>query len=217
MRYQNQRGGVDPLLIPLVICVVITLALAGFSVWAYGQYIDHKENVDTKIVTAVGEAEAEQRTVLEAQFAQQEKNPLKTYTSSGNSGSITLKYPKTWSAYIEEAEDGTATLQVYIHPNYVPALKSDVALALRASLEARPYAQEVKSYDSAVVEGELTAKPVKKAGVTGVRFDGTIEDGIEGTLVIFPVRDKTLKIWTESTSFRDDFDNIIFKNLNFIP
>ncbi len=217
MRNKNQRGAIDPLLIPLIICVVIVLALAGFSVWSYGQYLDHKNNVDSKVVSAVAEAETAQQSELEAAFLQREKNPLKTYISPGSTGSITLKYPKTWSAYIVEDEDGRTPLDIHIHPSFVPSLKSEVALALRVTLEGNSYADEVEDYDGQVVKGELTAKPFRKAGVTGVRFDGNIDDELEGSLVIFPLRDKTLKIWTESTSFRDDFDNIILRNLNFIP
>jgi len=36
-------------------------------------------------------------------------------------------------------------------------------------------------------------------------------------MILLPLRDKTLKISTESQQFVGDFDNIILANLKFVP
>jgi hypothetical protein len=38
-----------------------------------------------------------------------------------------------------------------------------------------------------------------------------------GILVLLPMRDKTLKIWTESTAYFTDFNTYILPNLTFSP
>ena len=217
MRFMNQRGNVDPLIIPLIATILIAFGLAGFGVWSYSGYIDNRDNVDQKVAAAVETAEANQRTQLQADFDQQAKIPLKTYISPAAVGSITIKYPKTWSAYIEEEISSSQPFSAYFHPDCVPALRSDVALALRATLDDDNYADVLEGYDHDITSGELTVKPVKVAGVSGVRLTGTIDRDVQGVMVMFPLRDKTLKVWTESTSFLADFDNIILKKLSFSP
>ena len=89
--------------------------------------------------------------------------------------------------------------------------------ALRMSILSRAFSNELKSYDSIVKKGDLNASAIRASGVTGTRLDGFLEKDKEGSMVIFPLRDKTLKIWTESKDYRSDFDNIVLKNLTFSP
>jgi len=55
----------------------------------------------------------------------------------------------------------------------------------------------------------------------GTRLDGAInqtQTGAQnGSLVVIKIRDKTLKIYTESTDFVGDFNNVILSNLTFVP
>jgi hypothetical protein len=53
--------------------------------------------------------------------------------------------------------------------------------------------------------------------VKGVRLEGFLEKDKEGIMVMFPLRDKTLRIWTESKEFSGDFNNIVIKKLSFSP
>ncbi|MCA9313588.1 hypothetical protein KDA08_04740, partial [Candidatus Saccharibacteria bacterium] len=85
------------------------------------------------------------------------------------------------------------------------------------SLIKNDYSAELKKYDALVKKGELKATSVSISGVTGARLDGMLKKDQEGSLVIFPLRDKTLKVWTESKDFRTDFNDIVLKNLTFVP
>lgn len=55
----------------------------------------------------------------------------------------------------------------------------------------------------------------------GIKLDGAIgqsQQGAQnGSMVIIKVRDKTLKIYTQSTSFSADFTKIILPSLTFVP
>jgi Tfp pilus assembly protein PilE len=61
------------LIISLLAVTVLAIGLAVFGVWAYKQMLDYKNNSDEKAAMAVQQAEAEQKTTLEAQFAEQER------------------------------------------------------------------------------------------------------------------------------------------------
>ena len=50
--------------------------------------------------------------------------------------------------------------------------------------------------------------------VLGARIDGEITTKRTGSVVLLPLRDKTLKIWTESNAYTADFDEIL-TNLSF--
>lgn len=209
----NQKGSVDALLIPLIIASVFALGLAGFGVWSYLSYLDQKDNTDQKIEVAVVDATAKQAEELELEFAEREKEPNRTFTSSATIGSIKLVYPKTWSVFAEEKEGDSRPLNAFFHPKYVPA--TNTLYALRASVSEQDYAKEVRDFEREIEDGTVTATPIEKSGVAGTRFDGQIDKDFRGAMVIFPLRDKTLKIWTESEKYLKDFNQIVLKNLTF--
>jgi type II secretory pathway pseudopilin PulG len=213
---ENQKGNIDPLMIPLVVSVILVVGLAGFGIWSYMGYLDQKDNTDQKIAAAVAEAEATQADKLEADFAEREKSPTKTFISSASIGSIEITYPKTWSAYVEQNESGPKPLNAFFHPKYVP---SDGTLyALRLYVDESNYSKSVTDFDKSIEKGLVKSKPIRINGITGMRFDGQIDKDFVGSMVIFPLRDKTVKIWTESSDiFEKDFNNIILKNLTFEP
>ncbi len=213
MRKLNQNGIMNPLAIPLVLSVIVLIVSAVMAVVYYTKFVEQRDNNQPVIDEAVAQAEEAQKTKLENEFTEREKVPTKNYTSPAELGTVKLVFPKTWSSYVDTAKSGG--LDYYGHPNYVPA--DGVNYALRMSVTDRPFASEIKSYDNAVKKGELKATAIQASGTTGTRLDGFLKKDQEGSMVIFPLRDKTLRIWTESKEFRADFDNIVLKNLTFVP
>lgn len=209
----DQRGIMNPLTIPLILAMLIVIGLSVTAVMYYTKYIEQRDANKPIIAAAVAEAEASQKEQLEKEFTEREKVPTKNYTSPQQLGSVKLSFPKTWSSYVENARSGT--LEFYAHPNFVPA--DGVNYALRMSIESVAFSDAVKDYDSQVEEGVLRAAAVRASGTTGTRLDGFLEDEKEGSMVIFPLRDKTLRVWTESSEFTPDFNEIILKALTFVP
>jgi hypothetical protein len=180
---------------------------------------DYKNNSDQKSAAAVKVAETSQEAKLNAEFAEKEKSPYKTYQSTADFGSVKIVYPKLWGSYVDESSQGTP-VNGFFHPNFVPRTTGDLPIALRVQVVSTPYTQSLKQYESIVNSGTAKAKPVTiegVKGVTGMRFDGKITPRYTGSVVLFPVRDKTLKIWTEVPGNVTDLDNIVLKNLTFSP
>lgn len=216
---KNQRGAMNVLLIPLILLIVMFLGALGFGFWAFMGMQDYKNNVDEKVVAAVEVAKKETATKKDNEFTEREKEPHKTYQGPSAQGSILIKYPKTWSGYVDEGRSGSA-VDGYFHPSTVPGTQSGVAYALRVQVTNRGFHDEVKSLDSAVRAGRARSsayQPAKVDGVVGVRIDGEIRSGQQGIMVILPLRDKTIKLFTESDQFHGDFNNHILPNLSFTP
>lgn len=201
-------------------CVVLFIAAASFGIWAYGSRQDYKQNTDKKIAAAVEVAVQEESTRKDNEFVEKEKSPLKTYQGAAAYGSLGISYPKTWSAYVVETDKGNTPIDGYFHPNFVPGLQSQTAFALRVQVSNQSYDQEMKQFESKVKSGAVAVTPYISKNVptvTGARVDGEINQGQKNSMVLLPIRDKTIKISTESQQFLSDFNDIVLANLKFVP
>lgn len=207
----------NALLIPLVVVVVLFVGSAGATIYFYGKYKDASTNLDGQINAAVAEANAELTTQLEADFAERAKDPNEVYKAPAELGSVAVTYPKTWSSHVIEKTGSGTVLNGYFHRGTVPDTRGDNKFALRLELVGKAYADEVEAYDKDVEDGTLKARAVTINGVKGVRFDGAIEKDISGAIVLLPLRDRTLKVWTENSDFLKDYNEIILPQLTFTP
>lgn len=208
------------LIIPLVIFVLLFLGAAGFGLWAFKERGTYKDNAQVIIDKEVKLAEQRVSTEKDKEFVEKEKLPTKTYKGPSTFGSVEFSYPKTWAAYMNESGKGSSPLNGHLHPNFVPAVDSGTAFALRIEVIEKSYDNEMKQFDSKVKAGKVSVTPFRAELVPdtlGARVEGEINTGQKDIMILFPVRDKTLKISTESASFYGDFANIILKSLKFVP
>ncbi len=215
------KKSLNGLLIPFILAVLLLLGAIGFGVWAYMGKMDYKNNVDPKIATAVTVAQQETSSSKDKEFLEKEKNPLKEYRAAQIAGNLAFQYPKTWSAFVTEDTNGSTAVDGYFHPSFVPGLQSGTDFALRVKVVSRAYADELKQYEGKAKSGKVTISPYKApkvdASVVGARIDGEINPGQQDSMVLFPLRDKTIVISTESAQFLNDFNDIILANLTFTP
>ncbi|NTW62450.1 hypothetical protein HGB25_03545, partial [Candidatus Saccharibacteria bacterium] len=78
-------------------------------------------------------------------------------------------------------------------------------------IEQRDYDQSVASYDALVKKGDLKASSVSVNGNNGTRLEGAFSKDIHGAAVIFKIRDKTLTVRTDATTFisNGDFNSLV--------
>lgn len=216
----NQKGGINGLLIALIFSILLLIGAISFGVWAYGGMQDYKNNVDAKIATAVEVAEQKLSTQKDKEFVQKEKNPLKTYDGPGTYGSVSIKYPKTWSAYVVQQDGGGTPIDGYFHPNFVPGIQTKTGYALRVQVVPTSYDLTLKQYGELIKVGKLKASAYRAPNVSnvlGTKLIGTFPSTKVGEMVAFPLRDKTLLVFTEADQFKADFEGIILKNMKFVP
>lgn len=218
MKKLNSQGALNALLIPLILVILLFIGAIGFGIWAFSGREDYRANTQEKIDAAVDIAQQQEASRKDAEFAEKEKLPLKEYSGPAAFGSVVIMYPKTWGAYVSEKQTGTTPVDAYFNPSFVPGTDTDASYALRAQVVEQSYSQVLRQYDSLVKNAKVSAQPyipAKVQTVTGMRLDGEIVPGKQGAMVIVPMRDKTLKLWTESPNYLGDFNNIILPNYSF--
>ena len=211
----NQRGG---LLVPLIIISGLLVGSLAFGFWAYAGRQDYKNNADAKVTEAVASAEEALAAKKDAEFAEQSKSPYATFQGPAAYGTLKIAHPKTWSVYVNEKDNSSQPLDGFMHPGYVPA-GNEVNFALRFQVVGQSYDQVLKSFDSSVRQGRVQAAAYRLPQVSsalGTKLQGEIISKKQGVLVVLPLRDKTVKIWTEGSEYRGDFDKIL-QEFTFIP
>ena len=221
MKKMNQFGVVDVWLVAFVVTALLFIGSIGFGVSMYLSRQDYKNNVDAKIAQAVAAAEKELASKKDAEFVEREKEPLTNYSGPSAYGSLVINYPKTWSAYVNESTGSSTALDGYLNPSFVPNVSDNKAnVALRFQVVSTSYAQIVRNLETQVKAGKISTVAFtapKVSDVVGVRVDGEVVNGKSGAMIILPLRDKTIKIWTESPQFVGDFNDIIIPNFSFVP
>jgi hypothetical protein len=213
---KNDSGAVNALLISLIFSVILLFSAVGFGAWAYSSQQDYKKNSDEKSAKAVAIAVKKTQTEKDNEFLEREKQPLRDYKGLAGLGSISFKYPKTWSA---TSKDSDSELSLIMHPLIVST--NDKSLyALRVEVINQSYDNLIKQQDANVKKGVVSARPYalpKLPNVVGIRFDGAVSKDKNGSVILLPMRDKTLRISTESQEFKPDFDKIILPEFSYSP
>lgn len=217
----NQQGAVSALLISTIALSLLLVGAASFAIWAYLGRQDYKNNLDEKVQTQTKVIEQQISTQKDNEYLEKEKLPLKTYNGPSAYGSISLQYPKTWSGYVVEASNNNNTLDGYFYPGVVPSVNdTGKAFALRIQVVNRQYSQvlqEVQNSQQSATNTITSYALPKVPDSVGVIVKGDVGNNKTGSMVVLPLRDKTIKIWTEGGDFQTDFDNNILPNFSFQP
>ena len=164
-----------------------------------------------------GHAEKQQADKLEAAFVEREKVPNISFSGPSDFGTLSFKYPKTWSVYVDSDVSSSSGYLAYFNPGQVPSTKSAKSrYALRVSIVNDDYDTVLRGFEARVKKGDLKSSTVKAAnGEAGTRLDGAFTTDIRGAAVIFKIRDKTVQIRTDANTFSQDFDTLI-QTINFV-
>lgn len=220
-RARSSESGFSPLVVPFALSVFFLVAAIVLGAWAYAQMLDYKDHSDAKVAAAVTKAKADEDAVKNAAFAEAEKQPLKTYQGPGTYGSVNISYPKIWSAYVIDTRSSSPYIDGYFHPDSVPdANDQGSVFSLRVQVLQDNYNDVLGTFSSSVKNGKVRVAPYaapKVPNVVGVRVDGQLTQAKSGSMIILPLRNMTLKVWTEAPQFENDFNNNILPNLTFRP
>jgi hypothetical protein len=222
MPSQSQQRGHHAwgLLITIIVISVLLIAALAFGIWAFMGRQDYKNNSDKKVTNAVAIAIQKEDSKKDSEFVDKEKYPYKSYLGPDTWGSVNISYPKTWGAYVIQQDQSGTPIDAYFHPNFVPGTQSGTNYALRVQVINQTYDAAMKQLEGKVKGGKVTVSPfVPKnvANITGSRVTGEINSGQQDVMVLLPLRDKTVKLWTEAPQFVSDFDNIILAGFKYTP
>ncbi len=216
--YSKKEGGyITGAVVTSIIFGLLALVFGSVMIWALVNYNDQKNNVDQKLENAQKAAVIKQKALDAKDFEEKEKDPLKEFVGPTDLGRVNFKYPKNWSVYV--ANDGSQSgsgYQAYLHPDEVPPTTVGAnKFALQVSIVNQSYDQVLQQYQGLVKQGSLKSSIITANGFDGTRFDGRFSKEIDGSVVVFKIRDKTLLLKTDSPLFKPDFDDKIMKTISF--
>lgn len=198
--------------IVIIALSLIAVTFIGLFIWMTMKYNDASTDVQGQIDVAVAKAKDEEATKLEAEFLEREKYPYKVFSGPVDYGQLTFEYPKTWSVYVAAAATKGGDFNAYFNPIQVDAVGKDTINALRVTIRDKSFDSITGEYQKYVdsKKSELTMESVTFNGATGNRYTGTIPNTkLQGIIVIFKIRDKTVIMQTDSLLFKDDFDKLL--------
>jgi len=217
----NQKGEVNALVISLVLAALLLIGALVFGGWAYSGRQDYKNNVDAKIRTAQAATRQQEDTVKDQQFAEEAKKPLRLYQGPEAYGSLMVYYPKTWSGYVDDRGSSGGQVEGYFAPGVVPTVNdSGSVFSLRFEIVSSSYDQVMQTLSGQQQNGKLTVSAYalpQLPKVVGAKVVGQIDSQTNVTMVIFPLRSQTLKLWTEGNQYLNDFNNNILPSFKFSP
>src|SRR4051812_22043150 len=153
----NQDGAVSGVLISLILAVLLLSGAIAFGAWAYNGRQQYKDNVDSKIKSAVTTAVQQESAKKDADFAEEAKKPLKIYNGPPAYGSVVINYPKTWSGYVDDTGSGNSQVDGYFAPGVVPAAQNpNSVFALRVQVINQPYSQVLQTLTGQQQSGKLS-------------------------------------------------------------
>ena len=201
--------------IVIIVVSLVAVTFIGLFIWMYMQYDEAHTDVQGQSDIAVAEAKDKQATEMEAEFAEREKYPYKTFSGPEDYGQLTFEYPKTWSVYVAAAAEKGGDFNAYFNPNQVDAVGQSTINALRVTIRDKSFDNVVSEYQRIMNNrnSNLTVQTVtfgKDNSITGNRYTGTIPNTeLNGFIVIFKIRDKTAILQTDSVLFETEFNKLL--------
>lgn len=196
--------------IAIVILFLTTATFIGLFIWMNNQYVDASTDVEGQIAVAVAEAKHEQEAKDLAQFAEDEKYPLRSFAGPADYGLLSFEYPKTWSVYVAQDAAKGGDYLAYLNPLIIEPISVLNVNALRVNIVNRTTEEVVAEYNKSVEGGTMNVESVTVAGYAAVRYTGIIPGTeLEGVVVIFKIRDKTAILRTDAMIFVNDFNALL--------
>jgi len=221
MKY-DQRGAISLLSIFSTLVTLLLIIAVVMSISFYNGEKKYKNDSDQLVATAVTNAKDQQQATDQNVFAKESLQPLQPFVGPEAYGTVTVYYPKTYSAYIVVNNNNSSPVNGYFEPGFVPDTSNQAnVFALRLEVNSEAYDQVLAQYTTLAQQGSVTIRPYslpKVPSVVGVKITGNIETNVKnGIMIILPLRTTTLQVWTEAAQYESNFNTLILPNLSFSP
>lgn len=197
--------------IAIIALSLTTAAFIGLFVWMFIRYNDVNSDVTGQINDAVAAAKAEQARKDEAEFAEREKDPYRSFAGPVDYGQLSFQYPKTWSVYVAADAAKGGNFAAYFNPIQVNTVSNDTINALRVFIRTDSFESVTAEYQKYMAKNNnLSMSAITFNGITGNQYVGVLPNSnLNGMVVIFKIRDKTAILQTDSELFKGDFEKLL--------
>ena len=201
--------------IAIIALSLVSVTFIGLFIWMFVQYENAHTDVEGQIADAVVKAVDENTTKLEDLFTEREKYPFKTFAGPADYGELTFEYPKTWSVYVAKDASSGGDFEAYFNPVEVNEVSDDTINSLRLIIKTEAFDEVAADYQKELEGSDATLKLEsvtigKGVDITANRYTGIIPGTeLNGFIVIFKIRDKTVIMQTDSVLFQNDYDTLL--------
>lgn len=165
---------------------------------------------DSRIDAAVAIAVADNTEKLNAEFEIARKDPYREFLGPEDYGSLSFKYPQTWSVYIAKNAANGGDFEAYLNPVEVEAPNANTINALRVTIRDNSIESVVQAYEGLVKSGRLAFSTRQVGGVTANLYVGQLPSGnLQGAVCLFKLRDKTVIMQTDASVFLEEFNRLL--------
>lgn len=194
----------------LIVAVIVAIVFIYLYISKYVEWDNIRTDIDGQVDAAVATAVAENTTKMEAEFAEREKFPYRDFMGPADYGSLSFKYPQTWSVYIEQDARYGGDFIAYLNPVQINPLSDSSINALRVIIRASLFDYVITPYNDSANGGALTYENRTIGGILANLYRGNLPDsGFQGAAAIFKLRDKTVILQTDAELFIDQFYAIL--------
>ena len=190
---------------------LVAVTFIGLFIWMLIKWRTAYDDVESQVDAAVATAVNEEGTRLEAEFAEKEKYPYKTFAGPADYGELSFEYPKTWSAYVAKDAASGGDYEAYLNPDVVPPVTSNALFSLRVTIKDSSFEKVTKTYESNIKNNKLTltVRPVGGENANIYTGELPISAKPQGIAAVFKIRDKTAIVQTDAMIFQEDFYRIL--------
>ncbi|MDO4730038.1 MAG: hypothetical protein Q4A96_02470 [Candidatus Saccharibacteria bacterium] len=214
-KFKRRDSGALGRLIALVIgCLLASAAIIALLIF-FLKSRDIDLNSESWTAKAIESGKLEQQQEDDARYLEEDKKPFIEFKGvPSDLGALSFTYPRTWSVYVDEDGSNRSEYSAYFRPSEVlPTDKESSRYALRLKIVDRQYTEVQAEYNNnegltAVVGGTTKSDN----GVSMIRYDGTIDEGITGSVVLVEINDKTAILQTDADTYEDDYE-LVLKSL----
>jgi hypothetical protein len=208
--------------VPFIFVILLLICSVIFGLWAFQSRQSYKNDETQAIASAVATATAQTKKSDAAQYLIDSENPLAVYTGPQEYGSVVMRYPKTWSAYVSENDGSGTPIDSFFDPGILPNLNTTTAaFALRFQVISQTYDQIASGFVNEAKQGTVTVAPYAFPRVPsniGIKINGPVgPNNLTGEEIIVPVRSQTIVLWEEGAQNLPTFNNTILPNFSFLP
>jgi hypothetical protein len=208
-RYTS-RSGSSPLMIILIGLLGIgTVAFAAMTFVFYSRAQLVSKDVSGQKAAAAAVARADQKKADDAAYIIANESPYRSYVAPTEFGSFEIKFPKSWSASVDQEKSGTQ-VKLTLNPDFIRRTNSvDELAGAVVTLKEQDQNTFLSPYTPMVKRGTLKQADMTISGQKAYSLTGAFTDKRTTRLVVVPVRDKVIVFTNENGKYADEFNQIL--------
>ena len=207
--FNPQRGIINHLLALTIAFGLGTVLFGALAIYSYRTAQQARLTLDSAKQEAKSEGAKEQATLDAEKAKQLAQDPFRSYLAPRNLGGFEIKFPKNWSALIDEQSDSSTQVKLAAHPDFLREGEEEQSYALVVKLLTQKTSTLLRQYNEDAQDKKLTSRAIRVSGLAATWFEGKYDDEHNGVIVLVPVRDKTLTFETQDRQFIGQLNQIL--------